>query len=514
MSDIAVELRNITKIFGNVVANDNVSISVEEGTIHGILGENGSGKSTLMKVLFGLHKRTGGQIFLKGKEVFFESPLDAIKNGIGMIQQEFMLLPNLTVRENLLAAVWSKNPKSKDKDLIENNKKILQKLSLDGVLDERINQLSVGEQQKVEIAKTLFQGAGIIILDEPTSVLTPQEGLELFHILKELKKQGKTIILITHKLNEVLNYCTRVSVLRSGKLVSSFATDNIDKYELAEKMVGKKVLFNLNYKEKFEKEEYVRISNISYKNKKGIYKLRDVSFSINKGEILGIAGIDGNGQRELAEVLAGVIKPSKGTYQLNGNSIVQYNPKLLEEAGVSFIPEQRNNVGAVNDLSIEENLILKNYFKRPFSKFGIIIAKKVKENSETLIADYGIKATDGKVKAGTLSGGNLQKVILARELSKNPKFLICAQPTRGLDIGAVEDVSNLLIEARNKGVSIILISTELEELFSLSDRVAVISEGKIVDIVDNNDKIDIGEIGLMMAGGKNPNNYVAGGLTI
>lgn len=514
MSEIAVELKNITKSFGNVVANKDVNLTVEKGTIHGLLGENGSGKSTLMKVLFGLHKRTSGQIFLYGKEVSFASPLEAIKSGIGMIQQEFMLLPNLTVRENLLAAVWNKKPKAKSQELIEDGKDILKKLSLEAVLDEKVNQLSVGEQQKVEIAKTLYQGAGIIILDEPTSVLTPQESLELFHILKVLQKQGKTIILITHKLDEVLNYCSRVSVLRAGKLVSSFETKSVDKYSLAEKMVGKKVLFQLKDKEQIREEEYVHVDHVSYKNKQGIYKLKDINFSIRKGEILGVAGIDGNGQRELANVLAGVVQPDAGTYILNGTKVEKFSSRILESKGVSFVPEQRNNVGAVNNLSIEENLILKDYFKKPVSSCGVLNNKKIKENGEKLIAEYGIKATSGKTKAGTLSGGNLQKVILARELSKKPRFLICAQPTRGLDIGAVESVSNLLIEARNKGISILLISTELDEILSLSDRVAVIYEGKIVDIVENNNRIDIGEIGLMMAGGKNPDNYVAGGSNI
>ena len=514
MSEIAVELKNITKTFGNVTANQDVNLVVEKGTIHGLLGENGSGKSTLMKVLFGLHKRTKGQIFVDGKEVFFSSPLEAIRSGIGMIQQEFMLLPDLTVRENLLAAVWNQHPKAKSKDLIEAGRSILKKLALEEVLDEKINQLSVGEQQKVEIAKTLYQGAEIIILDEPTSVLTPQESLELFHILRQLKKQGKTIILITHKLDEVLNYCSRVSVLRAGRLVSSFETQGVDKYSLAEKMVGKKVLFQLAERKPVQPEEYVSVENISYKNRQGNDKLKEIGFSIQKGEILGVAGIDGNGQRELANVLAGVLKPNSGTYILNGTKIEKFSPKFLEDQGVAFIPEQRNNVGAVNDLSIEENLILKDYFKNPISRHGILNNKKVKENGERLIREYDVKAENGKVKAGTLSGGNLQKVILARELSKNPKFLICAQPTRGLDIGAVEGVYNLLIEARNKGVSVLLISTELDEILSLSDRVAVIYEGRIIDILPNNEKIDIGEIGLMMAGGKNPNNYVAGGANI
>lgn len=514
MREIVIEIKNLTKSFGNVIANKDVNLLIEKGTIYGILGENGSGKSTLMKVLFGLYKRESGQIFINGEEVFFESPFDAIRAGIGMIQQEFMLLPDLTVRENLLAAVWSKNPKSKGEELIDQGREILRRLYIENLLDEKIKNLSVGEQQKVEIAKTLYQGADIIILDEPTSVLTPQESLELFRILGQLQKKGKTIILITHKLNEVLNYCSKVSVLREGKLVSSFETKEVDKYTLAEKMVGKKVLLELIPKKDVSNEEFVNVHDIIYRNRQGVAKLKEINFSIKKGEILGIAGIDGNGQRELADFLAGVIKPSSGTYILNGKKIDNYSPKALEALGVSYIPEQRNDVGAVNELSIEDNFILKCYFKKPFSKLGIIDNKVVRDHGISLINEYGIKTGGGKEKAKTLSGGNLQKVILARELSKNPQFLICSQPTRGLDIGAVETVSNMLVEARNKGISIILISTEFEEILSLSDRIAVISDGRIVDIVDNNKNVDIGEIGLMMAGGKNPGNYVAGGLNI
>jgi simple sugar transport system ATP-binding protein len=514
MNEIAVELKHVTKKFGNVVANNNIDLIVKRGTIHGLLGENGSGKSTLMKVLFGLHKKNSGEIFVDGKKANFNSPLDAINSGIGMIQQEFMLLPGLTVRENLMAGIWSKNPKTKRKDLLKDSENILEKFGLQDSLDVPVHELSVGEQQKVEIAKTLFQKAEIIILDEPTSMLTPQEGLELFEILNSLKDEGKTIIFITHKLDEVLKYCKEVTVLRAGEKVASFSTSDVDRYSLAEKMVGKKVLFNLNAKKEIKKKERIVLENICYTNKQHFEKLKNISLSINQGEILGIAGIDGNGQKELADILAGITKPSSGTYILDGEKVEVFNPKKLSKRGVSFVPEERNNLGAVNNLSIDNNLILKKYDSDNLSKYGFIKRKAVEKYGKKLIEEYEIKAENGKVNAGTLSGGNLQKVILARELSNNPKLLICSQPTRGLDVGAVENIQNMLIDARNKGISIVLISTELDEILSLSDRVAVIFEGKIVDVIKNDEKIDIGLVGLMMAGGKDGNKYVVGGAAI
>lgn len=514
MEEYAVELRGITKKFGNMAANDDVSLKVKRGSVHALLGENGSGKSTLMKILFGLYQKDSGQIFLNGKEVEIESPLSALEHGIGMIQQEFMLLPNMSVRENLIAAIWSKNPHEKKKNLLKGGDEIIKGLKLEELMDRPVRELAMGEKQRVEIGKTLYQGSDIIILDEPTSVLTPQESIELFEILKKLQAEGKTIILITHKLDEVLNYCEEVTVLRKGKSVDFFRTRETDKYVLAEKMVGRKVLFQLNEKQPVGREIRVKADGICRTGKNGRVSLKNISFTLKKGEILGIAGIDGNGQKELSDILAGISRPDSGTYFLNGEEIRRYTPQNLSEKGVAFVPEERNNLGAVNELSIEDNLILKNFSKRKFSTHGIIHKKAEEEYAKKLIADYGVKAESGKDKAGTLSGGNLQKVILARELSYNPEFLICAQPTRGLDIGAVENVRNMLIDERNRGLSILLISTELEEILSLSDRIAVIYDGEIVDILDNNDELDLGLVGLMMAGGKESDDFMAGGAAI
>lgn len=514
MGEYAVELRQITKRFGTVTASDRVDLKVRRGSVHALLGENGSGKSSLMKILFGLYQKDAGQILLNGKEEEINSPLQALEKGIGMIQQEFMLLPNLSVRENLIAAVWSKYPKEKKKNLLNANSNILVRLKMQKILEKPVRELAMGERQKVEIAKTLYQGAEIIILDEPTSVLTPQESMELFEILKALNKEGKTIILITHKLDEVLLYCDEVTVLRSGKKVDSFYTNQVNRYELAQKMVGKKVLFHLNEKLPVKEDVKVEIKHLNYRDRKGIQKLKDINLKIKKGEILGIAGIDGNGQKELADVLAGIQKPTTGTYRLMKETIQKYTPKALLERGVAFVPEERNNLGAVNAISIEKNLILKEYYQQQYQRHGILNQKVITGHAKELIDLYGIKAGSEKDSAGTLSGGNLQKVILARELSQNPEFLIASQPTRGLDIGAVESVQNLLIGARNRGISILLISTELDEILSLSDRIAVIYNGSIVDVLKNDDKLDIGLLGLMMAGGTNSNQYMAGGAAI
>lgn len=514
MAEYVIEMRQITKAFGNVVANDHIDLKVKKGTIHALLGENGSGKSTLMNILFGLHQSDSGEILLDGEPTIINSPLDAIRKGIGMIHQEFMLLPNLTVRENLMVGILEKDPKAKMKNLLKEEDEIAARFDLQDKMELPVKELSVGEQQKVEIAKTLYQGAEIIVLDEPTSVLTPQEGLQLFEVLKALKKEGKTILLITHKLDEVLNYSQDVTVLRAGKKVDAFETAETDRYSLAERMVGRKVLFKLKEKKAVSEETAVRVKDITLHDRTGLLKLDHISFDIKKGEILGIAGVDGNGQSELSEVLAGVRKPEQGSYYIGEEQITVYHPMKLAEKNVSFVPGERKDYGSVINLSIEENLILKNFRKKAFNRRGILNKTAIQKHAETLIQDYGIKVENSKSQVKSLSGGNMQKVILARELSSNPKFLICVQPTRGLDIGAVEYVQNLLIEARNKGISILLISTDLDEILALSDRIAVISRGKIVDIMENTQDLDIGLIGLMMAGGENPNQFVIRGEAI
>ena len=514
MSKYVIEMRQITKTFGSVVANDHINLRVRKGTIHALLGENGSGKSTLMNILFGLHKSDSGEILLNGEVTEIDSPLDAIRKGIGMIHQEFMLLPNLTVRENLLVGILEKEQGAKMKELLQGEDDIAVRFGLQDKMEIPVRELSVGEQQKVEIAKTLYQGAEIIVLDEPTSVLTPQEGLQLFEVLKALKKEGKTILLITHKLDEVLKYSQEVTVLRAGKKVDAFETAQTDRYSLAERMVGKKILFKLVQKAPVSVETEVRVEDLTLHDKSGLLKLNHISFEIKRGEILGIAGVDGNGQSELSEVLAGVRKPEGGLYYIGNDKITSYHPMKLSDKKVSFIPGERKDYGTVGNLSIEENLILKSFRKKAYNRWGILDKQAIQKNAENLIREYNIKVESSRSQVKSLSGGNVQKVILARELSSNPRFLICVQPTRGLDIGAVEYVQNMLIEARNRGIAILLISTELDEVLALSDRIAVISSGRIVDVMDNTDNLDVGLIGLMMAGGKNPDHFVTRGEAI
>ncbi len=511
MSDYVIQLKQITKAFGPVLANDHIDLNVKKGDIHALLGENGSGKTTLMNILFGLVKMDSGEIYVKGVPVAIETPLDAICHGIGMIHQEFMLIPQLTVGENILIGLLEKDRTASLKTLLQEDGNYLKYFDLQTKLNRPVYELSLGERQKVEIAKTLYQGAEIIILDEPTSVLTPQEAEYLFKILGDLALMGKTVILITHKLEEVLRHSNEVTVLRAGRSVETLCTVETNKFELAQKMVGRKILFHLREKAARPDGEAIRVEHLELRGHSGVKKLDDVTFSIHKGEILGIAGVDGNGQMELAEVLAGVHKPDQGIYRIEGVPVKRFHARALSDAGVSFIPGERSDYGCASILSIQQNLVLKSYNKHPFCKNGILRWREIKKTASGLISRYQIKAPDGGVKAGALSGGNLQKVILARELENAPKFLICVQPTRGLDIGAVEYVQNMLLDAREKGISILLISTELDEVLALSDRIAVISRGQIVDILENGLQVDIAHIGLLMAGG---NEQMEGGTGI
>jgi simple sugar transport system ATP-binding protein len=512
-----LEFRNITKSFGKVRANDGISMPVERGRIHALLGENGSGKSTLMNILFGLVKRDSGEILLEGEALNFTSPLAAIRKGIGMIHQEFMLVQDLNVEENILLGVLEKDRKA---DMAVTRKKaqaMAEGLGLGGKLDTPVKRLSVGEMQKLEIVKTLFQGAELIVLDEPTGVLTPQESETLFEMLNNLSYSGKTMMLITHKLEEVLRYCDDVTVLRQGKSIVTIPARDTNKFDLAEKMVGRPVLFTLNEKTAAPMRERVCVKGLtlfgSCGGTCGINKLTDVSFSVYEREILGIAGVDGNGQQELADILAGVRSKSQGSYRIDGKP-VEGGARALADRGISYIPGERRDVGVAIALSVEKNLILKTYNTKKHAKLGHIRHRQVHETVENLIETYHIKTESGAAHAAALSGGNLQKVVLARELSAAPKFLICVQPTRGLDVGAIGYVRNTLLAARESGVSILLISTELEEIVALSDRIAVLYEGRIVDVVDNTPDLDVTRIGFMMTGGKSPEHYEAGGSMI
>jgi len=501
MSEYVVELKRISKRFGTVQANDSIDLRVRKGAIHALLGENGSGKTTLMNILFGLVRMDSGEILIRGEHAAIDSPLAALRRGVGMIHQEFMLIPQLTVGENIMIGVLEKDRTATLKNVLKKGEAFAKSFDLWTKLNLPVQELSLGERQKVEIVKTLYQGAEIIILDEPTSVLTPQEAGEMFKILGDLTLMGKTIILITHKLEEVLQNTSEVTVLRAGKSVETLRTVDTNKFGLAEKMIGRRMLFSLREKQSRPGAACVVAEHLSLKADSGVRRLDDVSFTIRKGEILGVAGVDGNGQTELSEVLSGVRKPDKGAYSIDGAAVTRFQARALADAGVSFIPGERSDYGCATALPIEKNLILKTYNAGAFCSRGFMRWASVKRSAEERIGTYQIKTSGSGERAGSLSGGNLQKVILARELSSAPKFLICVQPTRGLDIGAVEYVQNCLLEAREKGVSILLISTELDEILALSDRIAVISRGRIVDIVENGPDVDTGRIGLLMAGG-------------
>lgn len=510
---LVLELKNISKAFGSVKANDRISMCVEKGRTHALLGENGSGKTTLMNILFGLVKRDGGGIFLHGKPVVIESPLDAIRQGIGMIHQEFMLIPQLTVAENILISVMEKDRKSSLKDALARGEELALNFALKDRLRIPVEQLSVGERQKVEIVKTLHQGADIIVLDEPTSALTPQETEHLFEMLNNLTLTGKTTILITHKLEEVRRYSDDVTVLRQGRSIATMHTKDTDKYLLAEMMVGRKLLFALNGKKTTPGDVRVRVEGLSL-NDRGREVLSDVSFTVRSGEILGLAGVDGNGQQELSDILAGVRRPTKGSYLIEGRPVLS-GARRLADSGVSYIPGERHNLGCASQLSIEQNLVLKTYNSRAYASFGVMRQNRIRSAADALLKEYRIKAQSGEAAVSLLSGGNVQKVILARELSARPMFLICVQPTRGLDIGAVEYVRNSLLAARDAGVSVLLVSTELDEIFALSDRIAVLCEGKIAGTLENTPELDAAKIGLLMAGAAaSSERYEAGGTSI
>lgn len=502
MSEYAIQLRNIKKKFPLVTANDGIDLNVKKGKIHALLGENGSGKSTLMNILFGLLKPDAGEIIIDGQSVTVDSPLCAIKYGIGMIHQEFMLVNQLTVYENIILGNVEHDKSLNIKKEFEHVAEFSEQFGLRAKLKEHVYRLSMGERQKVEIIKTLYQGVQTIILDEPTSVLTPQEADSMFTILRKLANEDKAVILITHKLDEVLSHSDEVTVLRAGKTIATYLTSQTNKYELAEKMVGREIEFTPYKKQKPCSEEVVRVDNLNLCGDKGRQLLDRISFSLHKGEILGIAGVDGNGQVELSEVLAGMRRPSGGGYFLNQKKIERFNVSDLYHKGVSFIPGERNNFGCANNLSVQQNFILKEFNRPPYSRHGLLRFEHIKRNAIQLMNAFNIKVPNVASKASSLSGGNLQKLILARELAGDPKFLICVQPTRGLDIGAVEYVQKEILKARENGVAILLISTELEELFSLSDRIAVIFEGSFMDILENDGNTDVNRIGLLMAGEK------------
>ncbi|WZL75043.1 ABC transporter ATP-binding protein [Clostridiaceae bacterium 35-E11] len=495
-------MKNIVKKFGRFVANDRINLKIHKGEVHALLGENGAGKSTLMNILYGLYTPTEGEIFIKGKKTQIKNPNIAIENGIGMVHQHFMLIKPFTVAENIVLGLEPTEgfDKMNMKKAIDDVKVLSEKYGLYVDPKAKIEDISVGMQQRVEILKALYRGAEILILDEPTAVLTPQEIKELIEIMKNLTNQGKSIILITHKLKEIkaaADYCT---IIRRGKKVDTVDVEEIDENQLAAMMVGREVNFIVEKEEKKALRTVLKIDNLFVEDNRGLEAVKGLNLEVCAGEILGIAGIDGNGQTEFIEALTGLRKVKSGKITILDKEITNKVPREIFEAGISNIPEDRQKHGLVLDFSVAENLVLENYRKAPFSKGIKLIQEKINEFAEQLMEEFDVRPRDKTLKAKSLSGGNQQKVIIAREVTNNPELLIAAQPTRGLDVGAIEFVHKALVEQRNKNKAVLLVSFELDEIMSVSDRIAVIYEGRIVDVVDAKET-DENVLGLMMAGG-------------
>ncbi|QNK51112.1 ABC transporter ATP-binding protein [Brevibacterium sp. PAMC23299] len=500
--EYVIEMLNIRKEFPGIVANDNVTLQVKKGEIHALLGENGAGKSTLMNVLFGLYQPEQGEIRVNGKPVKITSPNIANDLGIGMVHQHFMLVDPFTVTENIiLGKEPSKAGKIDLKEASEEVRKLSEQYQLRVDPYAKIADISIGMQQRVEILKTLYRGAEILIFDEPTAVLTPQEIKELIYIMKALIKEGKSIILITHKLKEIMEVCDRVTVIRKGQGIGTVNVNETNPNELASLMVGREVLFKTEKTAATPSDVVLEVQELEVKDSRGVSAVRNLDLTVRAGEIVGIAGVDGNGQSELIEALAGLRKTTAGSIMLNGKEIRNLKPRKITEAGVGHIPEDRHKHGLVLDYSIGENIVLQTYYQRPFSKAGILNSKKIFKKARSLIKSYDVRTPSEYTPARALSGGNQQKAIIGREVDRNPDLLIAAQPTRGLDVGAIEFIHKRLIEQRDAGKAVLLISFELEEIMNVSDRIAVIYEGEIVAIVDPKETTEQ-ELGLLMAGSK------------
>jgi simple sugar transport system ATP-binding protein len=477
-----LELSGITKRFPGVLANDGVSFDLQRGEVHALLGENGAGKTTLMNVLYGLYHPDEGEIRIDGAPLRLVSPRDAIDHGIGMVHQHFMLIPVMTVAENVVLGV---EPMERGilLDYGAARARVRDIASTFGLAvdpDARIEDITVGQQQRVEILKALYRRADVLILDEPTAVLTPQEANELFTILRSLVAEGMSIIFISHKLNEVLDIADRVTVLRRGKVVETLPTAGATEESLARLMVGRDVLLEVEKGAAQPGAPLLEVSNLHVRDDRGIEKVRDVSFTVREGEILGIAGVDGNGQTELIDAIAGLRKADAGSIRLAGEDLTTDGAREHFDVGLGHIPQDRQRRGLVLDFSIAENIALHDYRKPPASRFGWLFPSRLVERARRLIVEFDVRGGTPETKAGELSGGNQQKVILAREIDRNPKLLIAAQPTRGLDVGAIEFVHRRLIEERDGGRALLLVSLELDEIRSLSDRVLVMFEGSIV----------------------------------
>ena len=508
-SEYAVQMRNITKNFGACRALDDVSIDIKKGSIHAILGENGAGKTTLMNILYGLYRADAGEIYINGQKIDMKNPNIAIENKIGMVHQHFMLVENFTVAQNIIlgkevTAACGILDMKKAKEKID---VIVEKYGLKVDKDAKIEDISVGMQQRVEILKTLYRGADILILDEPTAVLTPQEIKDLIEIMQKLVADGKTIIIITHKLKEIKASSDMCTIIRRGKYIDTVSVNDVTHSELADKMVGRNVKLVVEKTPANPGNVIFEVKNVVVPSKvhKGINALKGLSLKIRSGEILGIAGVDGNGQKELVEVITCLRKVKSGKIKINGREIQNTKPRNVIKNKISTIHEDRQRRGLVLDFSVAENVILEKYNERPYSNGGLLNYRKINKFADDIISEYDVRPEDcNKMQIRGLSGGNQQKVIIGREIANNPDLLIAVQPTRGLDVGAIEYVHKILVEQRDKGKAVLLISLELDEVLSVADRIAVIYDGKIVGEFAQNE-VNENTIGLLMAGGSSRN---------
>ena len=496
----SLEMRNITKRFPGVLANDRVNFDVRAGEIHALLGENGAGKSTLMKILYGLYQPNEGEILLNGTPIKIQSPTDAISRGIGMIHQHFMLVETLTVAENV--ALGLKSPREPVMDLAAVSARVVdlaEKYGLQVDPHAVINDLAVGQRQRVEIIKALYRGAALLILDEPTAVLTPQEVDDLFVIFRQMAREGHALIFISHKMDEIFALTDRVTVLRDGKVIGTVQTAETNKRELARMMVGREVLFEREKKPVQPGEVRLKLEDVQAVNREGLPLLKNISFEVRSGEILGVAGVSGNGQRALAEAIVGLQPVASGKVIMDGQDVTHLPPAEMYKIGFSYIPEERMHDGVIKDFSVADNIILQDYDRPPFSNGIFLDFKTIDQHARKLVRSFRIKTPNLKAPVKNLSGGNIQKLILARELARHPRVLIAAQPTRGVDIGATEYIHARLLEQREQGLATLLISEDLDEVTALSDRILVLYGGEMMGIVDAKD-VSIEELGLMMAG--------------
>ncbi|MBU7451491.1 ABC transporter ATP-binding protein [Leuconostoc citreum] len=495
-----IEMRHIVKKFGDFAANDDINLQVQQGEIHALLGENGAGKSTLMNILTGLLQPTSGEIIINGQPVTVDSPSKSDTLGIGMVHQHFMLIDAFTVTENIiLGSEVTKGLSLDTKSAAKKIKALSEKYGLQVDPYAKIADISVGQQQRVEILKTLYRGADILIFDEPTAVLTPQEIDELITILHNLAKEGKSIVLITHKLDEIRAAADTVTVIRAGQSIKTFPVAGVSSQELADLMVGREVSFKTEKAAAKTGATVLKMADLEVHDARGVTAVKDFSLEVKSGEIVGIAGIDGNGQTELIQAITGLTKVQAGHVLLQGKEVTNKRPRQITEAGVGHIPEDRLRFGMEVDMTLSENLALQTYYKAPLSKNGVLQTDEMDKLANKLVEEFDVRAAGIQVTAGSMSGGNQQKAVIARELNRDNELIIAAQPTRGLDVGAIEYIHQRLIAQRNAGKAVLVVSFELDEILNLSDRIAVINAGKIVGIVDAKDT-NKQELGLLMTG--------------